>query len=311
MLDGAHRERLPDMGHFVDKIQMFSRTSFIALLRSFLEKIGVQRVCFSNAPIGIPAASESENPRIDIVLSGVKRLQYRRGNRVENELLTPGTLHYDPPHCGKLALWTEVHEMSSIVILPKFVRVTYIDNDHPMTQGTQSAKYFYHTIHQPSGEIRQLCAILNRMAGLADPSHASVSLTEAMIKLVLNELEQDSQNPLGKRRITWLRIENYISENFRQPLTREQVASAHGLSPGYLSQLFAAEAHESFTEYMRRLRMEYATGILGNSNDTIEAIAERCGYQSSTSFIAMFREHFGMPPGQYRERHRCPSPAQM
>ena len=180
-------------------ISSYDRKSFIALLRSFLERVGVQRVCFSTAPLRTPLAQESDVPRVDIVLSGLKRLQYRCGNRVEDELLPPGTLHYDPPQCGKRAIWTSIHEMSSIVVHKKFLRVTYINNDRPVAERL-SARYFYHTMHQPSGELRQLCAILNRMAGQVDANQASRSLLEAFIKLALNELEQDTQEPLGDRK---------------------------------------------------------------------------------------------------------------
>ena len=298
------------MGLFTEQVKAFSRDSFIRLLQHFISCIGVMNVVFSRKSPFLANASIVKPPRIDMVLSGRKHMLYPNGRRIADERLPAGTVHYSPSWTCKLPLWDEVHEMSSIVFHRRFLRITYIDNSVPSAGLEKIAHCFYHTAQPGSDEIYRLCAVLDSLAESPEQHGAARCLIDGLLRMVLHDLEHDIPCRVSKRRLTWMRISNYMADNFSQPLTRENVAKIHHLSPCYLSQLFNNESTESFGAHLRRLRLEYAVRLLLDGNDTIEAISERCGYLSSTCFIAAFRRNYGVSPGRYRALHlnRAASP---
>ena len=40
--------------------------------------------------------------------------------------------------------------------------------------------------------------------------------------------------------------------------------------------------------------------MLENSDDAIDRIAARVGYEATTAFSKAFRQHYGISPGRYR-----------
>ena len=53
-----------------------------------------------------------------------------------------------------------------------------------------------------------------------------------------------------------------------------------------------------------RLRLEQAIGELDSTDDSIGAIAQRCGYYDQSAFTRHFTRVVGLSPGAYRRRSR-------
>lgn len=278
-----------------------SQHSFTALLRHIVAT-GVRAAYFSrHAPV-LPFASLSEFARIDLVLSGVKHMRFPDGSRIAELNLEPGCVHYSPPMTAKLPLWDSPHEMSSIVFSRDFLRVTYINLAKPIEQQDIATPYFYHTATPPGENARRICGLLNQLAERPSRHGMELPLLEALLREVLEELENDSAVRLGKNQLTWLQASQYVQENFTSPINRAHVARELKLSPGYLSRLFRDNCGETFVGHLRRLRLEYACRLLTESSCSIDEITTFCGYQSSTFFINAFRKRYGLSPGHFRER---------
>lgn len=82
----------------------------------------------------------------------------------------------------------------------------------------------------------------------------------------------------------------------------ELAESAHA-STRTIERAFLAETGMTLREWRIRNRME-AAGILLRSRTTLDAVAQRVGYGSTSAFRRVFKGHFGMTPGQYVERFR-------
>lgn len=99
-------------------------------------------------------------------------------------------------------------------------------------------------------------------------------------------------------------ILGYIDAHKRHALTAQDVASYFGYSREYFSRLFKVNSSITFKEYLTTLRLEDAYYLLmyqypGSLND----IARQTGFASARSFIAVFKEHYGMHPLQYRKQY--------
>jgi LacI family transcriptional regulator len=71
-----------------------------------------------------------------------------------------------------------------------------------------------------------------------------------------------------------------------------------------LDQRFLKALGHTPHEEIRRARLKRARELLGESNLTLEMIAERCGFRHAEYLGAVFRQEFGQTPGEYRAQQR-------
>jgi AraC-like DNA-binding protein len=95
-----------------------------------------------------------------------------------------------------------------------------------------------------------------------------------------------------------------IEGSLDQPLSLEEVARAACLSPYHFHRLFTETHGETPHHFVRRRRLERARERLERSQDSVTDICLDCGFASVTSFSALFRRRFGLPPARYRRAHR-------
>jgi len=96
--------------------------------------------------------------------------------------------------------------------------------------------------------------------------------------------------------------QKFIDANYGQTeLSLEEVASAVGISPGYLSRLLKQETGLSFIEYITRVRVTNAVQLMNDPAMKIYEVAEAVGYQSQHYFSRAFKKVFGRPPVEYRK----------
>ncbi|WP_330368612.1 response regulator transcription factor [Alkaliphilus metalliredigens] len=94
----------------------------------------------------------------------------------------------------------------------------------------------------------------------------------------------------------------YINEHFKEKLTLEMVASKIYMNPKYFSQTFKKEVRISFTEYVVKLRMEFACKLLATTNYPVYRIATECGFSDPSYFNRVFCSHMDMTPKAYRKK---------
>jgi len=103
-----------------------------------------------------------------------------------------------------------------------------------------------------------------------------------------------------------LTARRYIEENYRLPLTLEQLARMTYVNPYYLVHLFTEEMGVSPIRYLIRCRMEAAKRYLTVTRYPVRQVAELVGYQSETTFQSTFKKVTGMTPGHYRRHGGSP-----
>ncbi|MCC3357943.1 helix-turn-helix domain-containing protein [Bacillus sp. REN16] len=125
-----------------------------------------------------------------------------------------------------------------------------------------------------------------------------------MIKSISNESEQfignnklptnpDLANPINASI-------QYIQENFKEPITLNQVADTVYLSPSHFSRLFKEEMGVNFIEYLTSYRIEQSKKLLKMTALPIEVIAHQIGFTSSGYFATTFKKSESCTPSEYR-----------
>jgi YesN/AraC family two-component response regulator len=103
------------------------------------------------------------------------------------------------------------------------------------------------------------------------------------------------------------KVFDYIEENYQKGITASDVAEAVGYSSAYLTNQVAQQTGEPINVWIVKRRMVAALLLLKNTNQTIEAIADKLGYQHACYFSRQFRQHHGLSPANWRKKHQLNS----
>ena len=97
----------------------------------------------------------------------------------------------------------------------------------------------------------------------------------------------------------------YIQENLDGPLTIGTLAAVAGFSPFYFHRIFSAYLHETLSDYVRRIRLEWAARRLLFSSEPVTQIALAAGYETPAAFARAFKRRFQVSPRSFRAQRRA------
>ncbi|MBB6730158.1 response regulator transcription factor [Cohnella zeiphila] len=98
------------------------------------------------------------------------------------------------------------------------------------------------------------------------------------------------------------RIRELIDARFSEALTVEELAAGVYLSPNYIRTLFKEKTGQTILEYMTKVRIDRASGLLRNKSLKIHEIAKAVGYENVSYFCSLFQKHRGVTPNEYRKK---------
>ncbi len=104
--------------------------------------------------------------------------------------------------------------------------------------------------------------------------------------------------------ITRMKIDNvieYISQNYKDDLSRESLAEIVDISPDHLSRTFLQYTGEKLNNMINRLRVEYAAEQMLGSDQKIIEIAFDAGFNDLSTFNRIFQKIKSIPPSEYRK----------
>ena len=97
----------------------------------------------------------------------------------------------------------------------------------------------------------------------------------------------------------------YIREHLVKPLTRQELASAFNLTPGYINQLFKAELGMSPSAVINRERLARAYQMIDREGYSVKESAFAVGFKDPLYFTRVFRRVYELSPSQIvSQKHR-------
>ena len=97
-----------------------------------------------------------------------------------------------------------------------------------------------------------------------------------------------------------IKIEKFLEENYMVDISLDNLADYLGHSFKYTSVLFKKVMGDNFKNYLNVYRLEKAKEFMEYNKDLkIKELAELVGYNSSNTFIRIFRKYEGVSPGKY------------
>jgi DNA-binding LacI/PurR family transcriptional regulator/AraC-like DNA-binding protein len=85
-------------------------------------------------------------------------------------------------------------------------------------------------------------------------------------------------------------------------ISRWKLADSVNVSEDYLTRIFHKEMGLPLWDYLNRYRIFLAAELLQQTDDTIQEVANRCGFQDQAYFCRVFKKIYGVPPGQMRKK---------
>ncbi|GBF75351.1 hypothetical protein PA598K_03754 [Paenibacillus sp. 598K] len=98
------------------------------------------------------------------------------------------------------------------------------------------------------------------------------------------------------------RIVHYLSTQYAEPVSIEQMADTMGYNRAYLSRVFKQQTGMTPVHFLLKLRLDKARQLLrGSAELTVEQIAASVGFQDPLYFSKQFRRLYDQSPTAYRE----------
>ena len=138
-------------------------------------------------------------------------------------------------------------------------------------------------------------------------------VVERLLELLCAEAIRSYADTIPERAVGWL-------SGLRDPVIGRAIAMIHvrpdenwsvgrlaqqvTISPSRFAARFTSTLGESPMAYVAKWRMYVASGLLDNTQRSIDQIATHVGYESLAAFSRTFKRHLGLPPAAWRRR-RC------
>ena len=128
------------------------------------------------------------------------------------------------------------------------------------------------------------------------------SLTETMLNQILilfllQTAETDEETTVNKDSYRIQKATEYIHKNFKENISEYDVAKYVDLSVNYFSSLFKKKTGDSFSAYIRDLRLDYARNLIETKREVkVSKVASMAGFYSNSYFIKAFKHKFGITP---------------
>ncbi len=101
-------------------------------------------------------------------------------------------------------------------------------------------------------------------------------------------------------------LQAWIAEHPDEDLSVGALAGRLHLSERQCSRVFTRELGTTPADYVERVRIEQARGMLETDGGSLEKVASRCGFPSAEVMRRAFHRRVGASPREYRERFRSP-----
>lgn len=99
-------------------------------------------------------------------------------------------------------------------------------------------------------------------------------------------------------------VVSHVREHLAQPLKVGELAAVAGSTADQLNRRMRRVFGLTAAQYLLRVRVETASDLLINTDDSISAIAAACGFYDQPSFTHRFARLTNSTPAQFRATHR-------
>lgn len=152
--------------------------------------------------------------------------------------------------------------------------------------------------HFAGGAVPALALRIYRESRVKD-GVASIIVEGLMLEMLGHASRSLIKPPVRPPR--WLmQARELLHERFNDSLNLVEIANDVGVHPTHLARTFKKHYRTTVGEYVRRLRLDWATRQLSETEDSIAEIALAAGFYDQSHFSHLFKQHTGFTPAEFR-----------
>lgn len=130
----------------------------------------------------------------------------------------------------------------------------------------------------------------------------------AYLTLLLVDVVRLARDVVGQMRLqgrpVLAEIFRFVEDHYAEPISLRDVARAVNLSSGYLTTFVRRRTGRTVVEWIQERRMAEARRLLVETDESVERIGARVGYDDPTYFARRFRTAHKAPPASWRNANR-------
>lgn len=124
-----------------------------------------------------------------------------------------------------------------------------------------------------------------------------ISVTDLVLSAIRSESEENISH------LTVKKMKRLMEEYYKE-ITLEEIGRKLNVTPEYLGTLFHKEVGVSFSNYIKKCRVNKAKELLCGTDLKLYQIAEQVGYMDAKYFSKVFKDITGQLPTEYRKIHK-------
>lgn len=158
-------------------------------------------------------------------------------------------------------------------------------------------------VHLQNGAMRGIGVRIHREFQLMDC--ASALTIEGLILEMVGAATRRCAQALSVRPPRWVReVKCFLDEHFKEQITLSMLAQCVDRHPAYLSHVFRRHYGSTIGDYLRQLRLDYASKKITHSTESIADIATVAGFYDQSHFAHAFKIYTGVTPAEFRAATR-------
>ncbi len=142
--------------------------------------------------------------------------------------------------------------------------------------------------------INQLAILLQILGLIADDKQTTTLLSFS------NQSQRDTNTKYKYDRAKIEKLSQFIEDHYHQPITLADLALQLNTSESSVHRIFEAHFYESFSQYLKKIRLNHAAELLISTDLPISLVAEKVGYHNQANFNRLFKGYKKTTPRQYR-----------
>ena len=125
-----------------------------------------------------------------------------------------------------------------------------------------------------------------------------LKIMELLVEILRSDSPTDERSPHNQTAALIYNTMVYVRNHFSEDTDERELARSLGMSYSYFSRSFKRVTGMTFKQYLNRTRVNQAEKMLCRGNASVSEIATRCGYNSISYFISVYKNITGKTPYQ-------------
>ena len=153
-----------------------------------------------------------------------------------------------------------------------------------------------------SGTISLLYETLNNfISGGINNAYINSCLTYRLFMTLFGEIPEFHNKLNIENEGRFFELTQFLRDNLHRDIPVKEMAEIMNLSRSHFTRLFQEEMNTSPRTYLADLRLKTAIELLFNEPLSVKEVAAHCGFNDENYFCRLFKKHYGLSPGRYKE----------